>query len=65
MENHFIRVVLRTLRRPRRETGEWLATFDGATELQRGRERLDPALVGRGGERGWRREDLYERGNAR
>jgi AbrB family looped-hinge helix DNA binding protein len=60
-----IRVVPRTLDRPPRDTGEWLAMFDEATERQRQRERRDPALVGVGGDRGWKREDLYERGSAR
>lgn len=40
-----------------------LELFDRATERQRGRQRKvrQPAR----GERGWRREDLYERGSAR
>lgn len=60
-----IRVVPQTLRRPRRDTGEWLAVFDEATERQRERERREPGLVGGDGDRGWKREDLYERGSAR
>jgi len=40
-----------------------LELFDRATERQRGRQRevKQPAR----GQRGWRREDLYERGSAR
>jgi bifunctional DNA-binding transcriptional regulator/antitoxin component of YhaV-PrlF toxin-antitoxin module len=60
-----IRVVPQTLRRPRRNTADWLAMFDEATERQREREHRDPALVGTGGDRGWKREDLYERDSAR
>ena len=41
-----------------------LAPFDQATERQRERERERPRR-GRVGDRGWRREDLYERGRAR
>lgn len=60
-----IRVVAGAPRRVRRDSADWLAAFDEASARQRERERADPSLVGAGGERGWRREDLYERGSAR
>ena len=40
-----------------------LALFDRATERQL--ERQQERRFSPGGERGWRREDLYERGSAR
>jgi hypothetical protein len=52
----------RTGRDEREVTRAFLETFDQASARQRERERRDPGLVGVGGERGWKREDLYERG---
>jgi len=41
-----------------------LRLFDAATERQRLRQARKPRAAS-GGERGWRREDLYRRGRAR
>jgi bifunctional DNA-binding transcriptional regulator/antitoxin component of YhaV-PrlF toxin-antitoxin module len=60
-----IRVVVRTPRALPRNSDEWLATFDAATARQRERERRDPTPAGVGGDRAWRREELYVRGSAR
>jgi AbrB family looped-hinge helix DNA binding protein len=54
--------------RGRRATGldreARLRLFDAASERQRARQ-ARRSVSRRGGERGWRREDLYERGRAR
>ena len=61
-----IRVIPPAARRsPRLSVGERLRLFDEATERQRRREaRMElPAELPR--ERGWTREELYERGKSR
>jgi len=50
-------------RRERRDVGFRLALFDKATERQRQRQRKRPVAAAR--ERGWTREELYQRGGAR
>jgi AbrB family looped-hinge helix DNA binding protein len=44
---------------------ERLRLFDAATERQRSREAAQPAPAQPAAGRGWRREDLYTRGDAR
>jgi AbrB family looped-hinge helix DNA binding protein len=60
--------VIRMTRRGReQETGsipDRLQLFDQATERQRRRQRLPP-IRRAPADRGWRREDLYQRGRAR
>lgn len=55
-----IRVLPPGRRAPRLDAAERLRLFDQATERQRARERRTPAPEG-SGDRGWAREDLYER----
>jgi len=50
-------------RRERRHVAFRLALFDKATERQRQRQRNRPVAAAR--ERGWTREELYQRGGAR
>jgi len=61
-----IRVVPPVRRTPRSKDSlaRRLALFDQATERQRNRQR-EQTRRRRGADRGWRREDLYERGGTR
>lgn len=54
-----IRVVVKRLERPR-DAERRLAIFDAATERQRQRQASSPRTAA-SAERGWRREDLYDR----
>ncbi len=63
----FIRVVPGSRHRLRLSTAERLDLFDAATQRQREREAQQPiadAAVAGTTDRGWTREELYERGNA-
>lgn len=60
---HCIRVVPAGRRRLRLTSTERLELFDAATERQQEREAKFPAVTGIT-DRGWTREELYERGNA-
>ena len=59
--------VIRVIPQARQETasdpGTQLRLFDQATERQRKRAQSTPARIPRN--RGWKREDLYERGRSR
>lgn len=58
-----IRIVPERLRRKDElSLGERLRLFDEATQRLRGRAARLPAKDHKPGERGWRREDLYTRG---
>ena len=59
----FIRVVPASRHRLRLNVAERLALFDAATERQRLREARRPVPTGVV-DRGWTRDELYERGNA-
>ncbi len=59
----FIRVVPAGRHRLRLSTAERLEMFDAATQRQREREARHPVAAGTV-DRGWTREELYERGNA-
>ena len=48
----------------KRDVATRLSLFDAATDRQRNRER-ETTLPALGGERGWTREELYERGKPR
>jgi len=58
-----IRVQPPSLAPPALDRDRRLERFDQATERQRARQKAGRARAR--GERGWRREDLYERGRAR
>ena len=59
----FIRVVPPGRSRLRLSTAERLQQFDAATRRQQEREARYPAVTGVT-DRGWTREELYERGNS-
>jgi bifunctional DNA-binding transcriptional regulator/antitoxin component of YhaV-PrlF toxin-antitoxin module len=59
-----IRVVPQGAQRARADKTKRLALFDQATARQRDRESAGPVDPPREGERGWTREDLYERHGA-
>jgi bifunctional DNA-binding transcriptional regulator/antitoxin component of YhaV-PrlF toxin-antitoxin module len=57
-----IRVHTRNARSGERSVASRLRLFDAATKRQEAR---GPAAAGATGDRGWRREDLYDRGRTR
>jgi AbrB family looped-hinge helix DNA binding protein len=57
-----IRVVPQSDRRHEPDRARRLDLFDRATERQRDREHAGTAPTAKARDRGWRREDLYERG---
>lgn len=59
-----IRVVTVKAQRPRVDAATRLRLFDAATKRQRARESNVQATAA-GADRGWTREELYERGSAR
>ena len=60
----YIRVVPPGRRRLRLNAKERLELFDAATERQRQREAKMKIPAGHVTDRGWTREELYQRGNA-
>jgi AbrB family looped-hinge helix DNA binding protein len=58
-----IRVRRSAINGPRLDPDRRLERFDRATERQQARQKAKRRPAG--GDRGWRREDLYERGSAR
>lgn len=59
-----LRVVPRRRRRATQTVAGRLRLFDRATERQKERERQHPRAA-KGADRGWTREELYERGRPR
>jgi len=58
-----IRVQLSAIRPASLDSRQRLERFDRATDRQQARNQAEPPRME--GERGWRREDLYQRDNAR